>query len=228
MSYERMPERQAALRAGIERLLAEAEAIDQAEDHQDGGGRRGDELPADLQDPTTRRARLREAKARLEAERKRELAAAKQAQLAKIEAAQRALEAEARAQGEAAGRPPEAARPDPKAERSFTDPESRIMKTPDGLQQCDNAPVAVDERSPLIVAADVVTAANDKQQLEPLVAQVITHAGVPRGVIADSGYFSEANVRAVEGRGSRPTSPSSGTAMAPRRRGLHRGESRRG
>lgn len=157
-------------------------------------------MPADLQDPATRRQRLREAKARLEAERKRELAAAKQAQWEKIEEAKHALEAEARAEAEAAGKPPDTARPEPKAQRNFTDPESRIMKTPDGFQQCYNAQVAVDERSQLIVAADVVTAANDKQQLEPLVAQMITNVGVPRGVIADSGYFSEANVQTLEER----------------------------
>ena len=198
MSYARMPEREAALRTEIERLLTEAEAIDQAEDQRYGRGRRGDELPAELRDPTTRRQRLREAKARLEAECKRELAAAKQAQLEKIERAQRALEAEAHAHAEAAGQRPDAARPDPKAQRNFTDPESRIMKTPDGFQQCDNAQVAVDEHSQLIVATNVVTAANDKQQLQPLVAQGISNVGVPRGVIADSGYFSEDNVLAVE------------------------------
>ncbi|MEK6530486.1 MAG: transposase, partial [candidate division NC10 bacterium] len=87
MSYARMPERQAALQAEIQRLLEEAEALDRAEDAQDGRGRRGDELPTELKDPTTRPQRLREAKARLEAERKRELAAAKQAHVEQIEAA---------------------------------------------------------------------------------------------------------------------------------------------
>ena len=200
MSYGRMPERAAALRAEIERLLTEAEAIDQAEDQRDGRGRRGYELPPELQDPTTRRQRLREAKARLEAERKRELAAAKQAQWEKIEEAKQALEADAGAEAEAAGNPADTARPEPKAQRNFTDPESRIMKTPDGFQQCYNAQVAVDERSQLIVATDVVTAPNDKQQLQPLVEQVIAEVGVPRGAVADSGYFSEANVKALEER----------------------------
>src|SRR3989304_588367 len=105
MSYARMPEREAALRTEIERLLTEAEAIDQAEDQRYGRGRRGDELPPELQDPTTRRQRLREAKARLEAERKRELAAAKQAQWEKIEEAKQALEADAGAEAEGGGNP---------------------------------------------------------------------------------------------------------------------------
>ncbi|MEK7823981.1 MAG: transposase, partial [Candidatus Eisenbacteria bacterium] len=205
MSYARMPDRQAALEAEIGRLLAEAEALDRAEDQRYGRGRRGDELPAALQDPGTRRQRLREAKARLEAERKRELAAQKQAQVAQIAQATQALEAEARAQAQAAGQPnPDAARPAPKAQRNFTDPESRIMKTADGFQQCYNAQAAVTVGTQLIVAADVVQAANDKQQLQPLVEQVIANVGVPDGVIADSGYFSEANVQALEQRPSAP------------------------
>jgi transposase len=204
MSYARMPERQAALRAEVQRLLADAETLDRAEDAQYGRGQRGDELPAELRDPATRRQRLREAKARLEAERKRELAATKQAHLDQIEEAKQALEAAAQEQAAAAGQPnPETARPDPKAQRNFTDPESRIMKTADGFQQCYNAQVAATVGSQFIVAAEVVTAANDKQQLQPMVAQVVTNVGEPDGVIADSGYFSEVNVQALEQRDGR-------------------------
>jgi transposase len=205
MSFARMPERQAALQAEIERLLGEAEALDRAEDEQYGRGRRGDELPAELRDPATRRQRLREAKARLEVERKRELAAQKQAQVEKIAQAQQALEADAREHARAEGQAnPDAARPAPKAQRNFTDPESRIMKTADGFQQCYNAQVAVTVSSQFVVAADVVTAGNDKQQLQPMVAQVVANVGDPDGVIADSGYFSEANVQALEQRDERP------------------------
>ncbi len=204
MSYARMPERQAALQAEVHRLVQEAEALDQAEDEQYGRGQRGDEWPEELRDPATRRQRLREAQGRLEAERKRELAAAKQAQIQKIEAAQQALETAAREQAAASGQAnPETARPDPKAQRNFTDPESRIMKTADGFQQCYNAQVAATVGSQFIVAADVVTAANDKQQLQPIVAQVVANVGEPDGVIADSGYFSEANVQALEQRDGR-------------------------
>jgi len=205
MSYARMPDRQAALQAEVQRLLAEAEALDRAEDERYGRGQRGDELPAELRDPATRRQRLREAKERLEAERKRELAATKQAHLDQIEDAKQALEAAAREQAAAEGQAnPEAARPDPKAQRNFTDPESRIMKTADGFQQCYNAQVAAAVGSQFIVAADVVTAANDKQQLQPMAAQVVTNVGEPDGLIADSGYFSEANVQALEQRAARP------------------------
>src|SRR3972149_11587049 len=96
--------REAALRASVQGLRREAEALDRAEDERYGRGRRGDELPAELQEAATRRQRLREAKARLEAERKRELAAAKQAQVEKIQAAQGALEAQARQQAVAGGK----------------------------------------------------------------------------------------------------------------------------
>lgn len=205
MSYARMPDRHAALAAEVQRLLEEAEALDRAEDQRYGRGRRGDELPAAWQDPATRRPRLREAKARLEAERKRELAAQKQAQVEKIAQAQQALEADAREHARAEGQAhPDTARPAPKAQRNFTDPESRIMKTADGFQQCYNAQVAVTVGSQFVVAADVVTAGNDKQQLQPMVAQVVANVGDPDGVIADSGYFSEANVQALEHWAERP------------------------
>lgn len=205
MSYARMPERQAALQAEVQRLVEEAEALDRAEDEQYGRGRRGDELPAELRDPATRPQRLREAKARLEAARKRELAATKQGQIDKIEEAKQALETAAQEQAAADGKAqPDTARPDPKAQRNFTDPESRIMKTADGFQQCYNAQVAATVGSQFVVAADVVSAANDKQQLQPMVDQVIANVGEPDGVIADSGYFSEANVQALEQRDGRP------------------------
>ena len=137
-------------------------------------------MPPALQDPATRPQRLREAKARLEAERKRELAAAKQVHVEQIEAAKQALEAEARERARAAGKPTaDAARPEPKAQRNFTDPESRIMKTADGFQQCYNAQVAVEVDTQLIVAGDVVAAPNDKQQLHPMVEQVVANVGVP-------------------------------------------------
>src|SRR3972149_5340609 len=99
MSYARVAERQGGVRGAV----TEAEALDGAENQQHGRGRRGDELPAALQEPATRQQRLREAKARLEAKRKRELAAHKQAQVEQIEQAKQALEAEAREQAPAAG-----------------------------------------------------------------------------------------------------------------------------
>jgi len=107
------------------------------------------------------------------------------------------------------GRPPEApdpeqAKPEPKAQRNFTDPDSRIMK--DGATkefvQAYNAQAAVDSEAQVIVAAEVTQEANDKQQLVPMLEQVkIVTGSQPQQVTADSGYFSEAQVtdRRLEG-----------------------------
>jgi transposase len=140
MSYERMAraERQleaeiAAIRANALALLGDAERVDAEEDEQYGPDCRGDELPEELQRRESRLAKIREAKAALEAE---------------------AAEREAARRGELAaqGKTPRAPRdgsdpfqPKPGAQRNFTDPESRIMKTSDGsFHQCFNGQVIVD------------------------------------------------------------------------------------
>jgi hypothetical protein len=93
---------------------------------------------------------------------------------------------------------PEQAKPDDTAQRNFTDPESRIM--PDGASkgsfvQGYNAQIAVDSQSQVIVAAEVTQQTNDKQQLLPMIAQVVMNLEQkPEKVSADTGYFSEANV----------------------------------
>src|SRR5208337_596966 len=92
---------------------------------------------------------------------------------------------------------PEEAKPAPKAQRNFTDPDSRIMK--DGATkefvQAYNAQAAVDSQAQVIVAAAVTQEANDKQQLVPMLAQVEGMTGSkPEQATADSGYFSAANV----------------------------------
>jgi hypothetical protein len=98
------------------------------------------------------------------------------------------------------GRPPqvpdpEQAKPKPKAQRNFTDEESRIML--DGatksILQGYNAQIAVDSHSQIIVAAALTQEANDKQQLAPMLAQVEQNLGrKPAHATADTGYFSEA------------------------------------
>ena len=83
--------------------------------------------------------------------------------------------------------------PKGKDQRNFTDSESRIMKKGSGFEQCYNAQAAVDKRNQIILAAYVTQAANDKQQLEPLVQRTIEQVGVlPDRGLADAGYFSEA------------------------------------
>src|SRR4030042_1925943 len=75
--------------------------------------------------------------------------------------------AEAREKAAAEGKDPEAARPADKAQRNFTDPESRIQKTSDGFIQGYNAQIAVDEHRQIIVSQHVTSAAPDVQELEP-------------------------------------------------------------
>jgi transposase len=171
MSYQRMGEKQRQLKAEVKDLLARAEAADAAEDAQHGADRRGDELPAELQRRESRLARIREAK--------------------------RALKERAQAEATAKGQPSESATPDPKAQYNFTDPESRIMKGPDGFVQAYNAQVAVDDLQ-FIVSQTVTQACNDKQQLVPMIATITQQSGeAPAVLLADAGYCSDANFVAI-------------------------------
>jgi len=199
MSYERMGEAEKKLEAEVKALLEEAARVDAEEDGKYGKGKRGDELPAELQRRETRLAKIREAKAALEREAREQ---------AEKERAQVEARLKERAQQEAergrrfGGRPPEApdpekAKPEAKAQRNFTDPDSRIMK--DGATkefvQAYNAQAAVDSGAQVIVAASVTQDANDKKQLVPMLEQVkIVTGSKPQQATADSGYFSEANV----------------------------------
>jgi IS5 family transposase len=84
--------------------------------------------------------------------------------------------------------------PEPKAQSSFTDPESRIMKRAGGgFEYSYNAQTAVDETAHIIVAAEVVNTSTDVQQLPMVLQAVQTHTGAqPAQVLADAGYRSEA------------------------------------
>ena len=171
MSYDRMRDQQRQLRDEVRQLLAQAEAADAADDAEYGSDRRGDELPAELQRRESRLQRIREAK--------------------------RALEARAKEEAAAAGQPTDSAKPKPKAQYNFTDPESRIMKGPDGFVQAYNVQVAVDELQ-LIVGQSVTQDTNDKQQLMPMITTIAQQAGdTPAQVLADAGYCSDANVTAI-------------------------------
>ena len=199
MSYERMCEKEQQLVAEVARLLKEAEETDAAEDGRYGKGVRGDELPAELARRESRLRKIREAKASLEAEAKEQAQAAAAAVEAKLaERKQREEETGKKTRGRA---PQvvnvEEAKPEAKAQRNFTDPESRIMK--DGatgsFEQSYNAQIAVDGQAQIIVAATLTQAANDKQQLVPVLEEVKTNLGRwPEKVTADSGYFSTAAV----------------------------------
>jgi transposase len=175
MSYGRMEETEKRLREEVRKLLGQAEAADKEEDQRYGRDRRGDELPEELQRRETRIARIREAK--------------------------RALEERAREQARSEGEDPKKAQPAPKAQYSFTDPESRILKGSDGFVQGYNTQIAVEPLFQLIVGQRVTQAANDKQQMVPLVETIEEQSGqTPEGVLADSGYCSDENLKYLKKR----------------------------
>lgn len=197
MSYQRMVAKEAQLEAEIaaihanaQALLEDAEQVDAEEDERLGADRRGDELPVDLQRREDRLARIREAKQALEDE-AREAEMARRAQMAE--------------EGKTPRQPPDGRdpfAPKPKAQRNFTDPDSKIMKTADGsFHQCYNGQALVDSVAQVIVACDLSDQAPDAQQLEPALDRLAENldaidAELPAGaaLAADAGYFSEHNI----------------------------------
>ena len=173
MSYDRMQEKEKQLKAEVKQLLAQAEAADAAEDQQYGKDRRGDEFPAELQRRETR--------------------------IKKIQEAKRAVEQRARDKAVAEGADPQQATPKDKDQNNFTDPQSRIMKGADGIVQAYNAQAAVEPKLQLIVGQTVTQAANDKEQLMPMLTKLEEQSGQrPDDVLADSGYCSEKNLEALD------------------------------
>lgn len=202
MSYGRMEESMKKLDEQIDRLLAEAAALDAEEDKRYGKGRRGDELPEEMKDTNKRAERLRQAARELEAEKKLALAVEKEKRREKIQKAKEELEKEARQKAEAKGEDSEQARPSDKAQRNFTDGDSRIMPRDGGFQQSYNAQVAVDADTQLIVAQEVGQSANDARQLEPMVEQVQANTGLlPVQMSADAGYQCQEDIEKVVAKG---------------------------
>ena len=196
MSYERMKPREAELQAEVDRWLKAAEAAD-AEEDKLHGSQRGDEMPDWVADKEKRLARIRAAKAELEAEAE---AAAAEEMRRRTEAEQKRI-AEGRRKNGKTPAPPKAA-PDGKAQRNFTDPDSRILLTKDGYIQGYNAQVAVDAKAQIIVAHGLTASQSDQDQLEGLIDGTEANLGArPKEASADSGYLSEANLAALADRG---------------------------
>jgi transposase len=193
MSYARMLEQERRLREEIAALLAAAEAADTSEDATHGPEGPGDDLPAELQRREARLATIAAAKARLEAR-----------------------QADADRQR---GRTPDDGRkgrgtkpfardfgvPADDAQDNFTDPESRIMKTSYGYDQCYNGQVVVEATTQIIVGTDLTACAADNRQLVPLLDQVTSTVGTPpHTAVADNGYVGDDHFVAVEARGITP------------------------
>jgi transposase len=195
MSYERMKKREVELKAEVDRWLDAAEAADREEDMLHGN-RLGDEMPDWVSDKQRRLAKIREAKAALEAEAK----AAAEEEVRRREQAEKKRLAEGRKKNGKTPAPPKA-EPEGKAQRNFTDPESRILKTKDGYIQGYNAQAAVDAQAQIIVAHGLTQGMSDQDQLIPLVDGIEDNLGrKPKEASADAGYCSEANLAALAER----------------------------
>ena len=170
MSYGRMKEEEKRLQKIVEQYLKECEEIDRIEDEL-YGDKCGDELPPDLADPQKRLKKIREA--------------------------MKELEEEAR---QAADEDDEEARPPDKAQRNFTDPESRVMMdSSKAFIQGYNGQVAVDTKNQIIVGADLSDQAVDRRLLLPMVEQVVQNTGEkPQEISADAGYWSKTNITTLE------------------------------
>ena len=216
MSYGRMRQEDQRLRDEIAALLAKADAIDAAEDAEHGPDVRGDELPAELQRREERLAKIAAAKARLEAR-----------QAAEDREKGRTPDDQRKGRGSKPfardfGVPPD------DAQDNFTDPESRIMKTSSGFDQCYNGQLAVDEASQMIIATGLTNCAADNAELLPLIDQAHATLGEnPRDVLADAGYRGEATFQTLEARDimayislgheTRPGKPPNPTHLATQR-----------
>ena len=211
LSYDHAGKLEAQLKAEVAVLLAKAEAADSA-DLPDGMS-----IPEELE--------RREERTKIEARASERLAREQAEYEAKIAARAAKAEASGKKPG---GKPPAspAAGSGPTDQINLTDEASRIMPVAGGgFEQCCNAQALVTADSLLVVAGDVVQAANDKQQLEPMLGKLAAlpaDLDRPETILGDNGYFSAANVTACRGRdraatGARPriASPVLGPALCP-------------
>lgn len=197
MSFERMKLREAELRAEVTAMLAEAGTVDATEDQLYGRDQRGDELPRELRRKQDRLARIKAAREALQEEAK----AAREAELAEREQAKQGPPdppsppelPSHQVRHDAQGNPAS------DAQRNFTDPDSRIMKSGKDFVQAYNAQAVVDEGEQVIVSAAVTNQAPDAEHLPAMLAAVEANLGTrPVQLLADAGYYSAENVALTE------------------------------
>jgi len=201
LSYEHAGKIEAQLKAEVADLMAKAEAADAA-DVPDGLS-----IPEELARREERLRKIAEARAKIEARAKERY----ERELAEHETKLAARAAKTAATGKRpGGKPPEppAEGPLPKDQINLTDEDSRIMPAAGGgFDQCYNAQAAVAAGSMLVVAADVVQAPNDKHEIEPTLDKLEalpSALGKTETLLADTGYFSGANVEACAKAGVEP------------------------
>jgi hypothetical protein len=159
----------------VAELTSRAPQVDAQEDAEYGPDNRGDEIPEELRRREQRLGKIQEAIERLRSRQAEE------------------DRAEGRKEEPPSGEPPE------RKQDNFTDPESRIMKTSSGFDQCYNGQLAVESESRLIVAAKVTQSAANHDELLPVLEEVRSNVGqLPQAVLADAGYRSEENFAKLE------------------------------
>lgn len=194
MSYGRMLKAERELAEEVERWLSQADRTDEEEDDEYGPDHRGDEMPPWVKEKAKRLAKIREAKAALEREAKEKAEKIKEARARKEEGLGHRM----------GGFPPKAieGKPEEKAQRNFTDPESRLLRAGDTFVQGYTCQTAVDAESLVIVGQRV--GQDDQSAFLPVVDEIEAEVGQrPRELSADSGYCSESNLAGLEERGIR-------------------------
>jgi hypothetical protein len=191
MSYGRMREAEKKLADEVAAWFARAEATDAAEDREHGAEQRGDEMPDWVANKIARLERIRAAKAVLEAEAKRPPPDPDDGPGPWSGMTGRTIPPP---------RGPDGGSPD-RAQRNFTDPDSRIQPAKPGVIPGYNAQIAVDAAHQIIIAQRVQTSPADARSLKPLLsaARSVLRAN-PREVSADAGFCSEANLAHVRRR----------------------------
>lgn len=199
LSWGHIKKIEAQLQQEVKQLMALAESEDRKQVPD------GLDVPQEIARRQERLAALDEAKRKLE-ERARERDTQAQAEYESKMAKRRVKREAGRKPGGKDPEPPTSG-PQDKDQINLTDEESRIMKVGGGFDQCYNAQAAVDTASMLIVGSFITQAGNDSRQIEPLL-EMLTERQEQLGpisqVLADTGYFSAANVAACEEAGIVP------------------------
>lgn len=197
MSYARMEVKERELEEKVAELLGRAESVDAEENRLYGKGVRGDELPEELRYHQSRLKKIKEAKASLEAEAREKARKKLQEQKDK----ERMRRGKGKHRGRKAKPPKE--EPKQKAQRNFTDPESRMMV--EGSSKAYvygfNCQAVVDADSQVILATDTTQEATDKKQIEPMLNKIKDNVKTkPEKLSADAGYYSESNIKLLRKR----------------------------
>jgi transposase len=201
MSYSRMVRAEEDIRLQIAEIQRRSNEADAQEDSLFGKDNIGFDLPKELKRHETRLAKILEAKKQLETEARQ----AAEAKAAEHKAKQSNNDDNKPRRGPKSKEPEDPAKAVPKdsAQRGFTDPDSRIMKSGTGeWMQGYNAQASVDAKNQVILACDVTQDANDKRMLIPMVDKTIAQVGAkPGAVLLDPGFYSEENAKAMEDMG---------------------------